>query len=182
MPINRVRFILENYVLTLLFIFTAAFFLGLHYFDSRVFLLLLNAFYIGQMVAIASSFGPYFIYIIFSYDPYTRARQYALTTGLQHLSYLLVVTYSITARRYGGYGAVAVDWQLLLSRYVILIAGFLQLMAPDLGRPLLYGMSRKALWAGSIVGMVTAGGVLWLQFWPSHIAIQNFFDLLEFGR
>lgn len=178
---RNVDYVMENYVYTGVALSTLMFWLFYSQFGNRNFLLLLNAIYAGQISAISVIYGAYFIYVISSHERWNRGRQYVVTTGLQHLAYFLVVTYSITNRRYGRNATISVDIQLLLSRYVALIAGFLQLTAPDLGKPFLYGFSRKVLWSGTALGIIVALLVVYVQFAPGTTLDEQLQDWLGLG-
>lgn len=165
--INNIKFIFENYIFTFIAVLTAIFFVGFRYIPDSYFLLILNSLYLGSITSTVIIYGYYFYHTMFSRDTYTRERQFTISVGLQHLAYILIVAYSATYRRPEGSTEIPVDWMILLSRYVVIVATTLQVFSPDMGQSLFYGLNRKVLLGGMAVGLVIAVIVMLIQVNPT---------------
>ena len=165
--VSKVKFVLENYIFTFIAVLTAIFLLGYNYVSSSYFLLMLNSLYLGSIVSTIFIYSYFFIHTIVSFEAYTRERQFTISVGLQHLGYILIVAYSATYRRPEGSTEVPVDWMILLSRYVTIVATTLQVFSPDMGQSLFYGINRKVLLAGMAIGICIAVFVMLIQVNPS---------------
>lgn len=164
---SKVKFVLENYIFTFIAVITAVFLLAYNYIADSYFLLILNSLYLGCIVSTIFIYGYFFFHTLFNLGTYSRERQFTISVGLQHLAYILIVTYSATYRRPEGSESVPVDWQILLSRYVIIIATTLQVFSPDMGQSLFYGVNRKVLLVSMAIGFVIAVFVMLIQVNPS---------------
>lgn len=159
-------FLWNNYLWTAILILTLLFLACLFNLKPFVFLTILNSLFLGAITAQGFVFGQYFIYTVVRRDEYSGPRQWILSAGLDKLAYLLVVTYSLTHRSSASI-EVPIDWQLLLSRYVIILSSVMQVFAPDFGENFFYGANRKFMIIGLIAGIVMATLVLLAKFSPA---------------
>lgn len=163
----KIKFVFENYIFTFIAVITAIFLLAYNYVAQSYFLLILNSLYLGSIVSTVIIYSYFFIHTLTSFEAYTRERQFTISVGLQHLGYILIVAYSATYRRPEGSTEVPVDWMILLSRYVTIVATTLQVFSPDMGQSLFYGINRKVLLIGMAIGFCIAVLVMLIQVNPS---------------
>ncbi len=167
---NKLAFLFENYILTTLAFLVLAFCFMHIYVPGHILLLILNSLYLGCIVSTVIIYGYFFIYTVFNMSEWGRDRQFTLSVGLQHLSYILVVVYSASYRTPVADPDLPVSWTLLLSRYVAIVATTLQVFSPDMGESLFYGLNRKVLLAGFFFGALIAFFVLFVQLNPALAA------------
>lgn len=130
-------------------------------------IIVLNGIFTGSMFAILFAYwriiGAAFVT---GSVRYSRVDQIALGFFLCWIGYDLQVAISIYYRILG-INAVNIDdftsMLIVASRYVAIVAAWLQVTAPDFGRGIFYGRERKILWFGVSLGMVISAVLIYAQ-------------------
>lgn len=134
-----------------------------HLSDKSRLMSVMNALLAGSIVTVAISFSRYIYYAISSADPWSRARQFGISTGVVWASIVCLLLASIQRHGTSTYNPNATYFTDILSRYLAIIAATMQVFAPDFGKNLFYGTERKLFIIGSLAGAVVAIILIVLQ-------------------
>lgn len=141
----------------------AAIFFGLLAYVPAVPLIVgLNGLFVGCMVAVMVAYHRLIIGAWLGIGEYNRVRQMTLGFAVLWIVVLLGAANSIYLRAKG----VDIPTTPLTSatRYLAVIAAFLQVTAPDFGLGLFHGRDRRVLWTAGISGLVSAVATIFLQW------------------
>jgi hypothetical protein len=150
-----------NQVVLSIFGLAALFCAGRLVIDLPHFIILLNGIYAGTLAAIVVAYWKILSHSVLGTSPYNRVRQMTLGFFAGHMAFALTVAVSVWLR------SAALDvnntTMTALARYVAIIAGVLQVTAPDFGLGIFHGRERRTLYASMIVGLTVAVGVTMAQ-------------------
>ncbi len=124
-------------------------------------IVVLNGVMIGSGIAIVIAFGGTLVYSIQGLTPYNRVRQMTIGFFLCWLALYLGVFSSVYLRASG----VEIPSSPLTatSRYIAVIAAWLQLTAPDFGLGIFHGRDRKILYGSAVVGVIASVFLVYAQ-------------------
>ena len=123
--------------------------------SARDLMLILNGVCVGALVSIGVAYGPLVWRAIAGDEPLDNARVMAIGFAALWFAIGTSIANSLTVLHVTEIG--------LLVRYQIIMAAGLQVFAPDLGFGWLYGRDRRTFIGASIVGLLTALGILYMQ-------------------
>lgn len=147
------------YALTLAWIFTIVY--GLT--DKARLIAIMNSLLFGAMLTLFINYAKYIAYAISSPEAWTRARQFGLSSGILWGSVVVLVAASIQRHSTASYPINATVTMDIISRYLGIIAATMQVFAPDFGKNLLYGSSRKTFIISCAAGVLSAMLLAYLQ-------------------
>lgn len=128
-------------------------FFGLCFFiKASTLTILLNGIFIGTLTAIFITYWSLIWDAFKGVGYYDRVRQMILGFTLCWIAVVLSVLVGINIRIQGG--SINSNYFIAASRYAAIIAAILQVSAPDFGLGFFYGLERKALWVGALIGAI----------------------------
>lgn len=121
----------------------------------------LNGFFAGSMAAIVVAYWRILVNSIAEITPYNRVRQMTLGFFLAWIAISLQVVVSV----YLTSSAITLNTTVLTiaSKYIAVIAAWLQVTAPDFGLGIFHGRDRKVFYLAAIVGGYVAIAVVAAQ-------------------
>jgi len=168
------KFVWRNYLHSVILLLTLLFIAGLAWIKSTIFLIILNSLMFGTFMSVAITYGYFFGYTIFVKSEWSREKQFIISTGLLWMFIMLTGIYSYTHRTVTPDVEIPADWMLLLTRYIAIVAAVMQVFAPDMGESLYYGVHRKVMLAGIVVGGLVAAYTMLVAISPAFAAIAAF--------
>lgn len=124
-------------------------------------IVMLNGIYFGSIIGIVVTYWGLIKATIIGAPPFDRARQYALGVFAIWLAYTATVFISIISRAAGD--DVTPYYIVAASRYVAIIAAWLQVTAPDFGDGFLFGRDRKILWSAVTISIIISIFIIFAQ-------------------
>lgn len=115
-----------------------------------------NSLFVGIVFSIGYTYWRLMADTLWSNETYTRVRLFAMTNALVWLSLSLLIFTSVISTAAGRdpwYFTAPVG---VLARYLALIAGIGQILAPGLERGFLHGEEKRVVWAGVFGGLMIA--------------------------
>lgn len=129
--------------------------------EPEALIVLLNGIFVGSMAAIFVAYWAILRNALLEITPYNRVRQMTLGFFLAWLAYGLIVAVSVNNNYQNA--DVSYSYATAASRYIAIVAAWLQVTAPDFGLGIFHGRDRKVLYTGVLVGAVVAAAVVWVQ-------------------
>lgn len=140
----------------------ATLFFGLvAYSDLETLIIVLNGIFVGAMVAIVVAYHQLILGAALGIGEYDRVRQMTIGFAVMWTVICLSAGGSIYARSRGA--ELTAPMLTAAIRYLAIVGAVLQITAPDFGLGLFHGRDRKTLWAGFLLGLVTAAAAIVFQ-------------------
>lgn len=128
-------------------------------------IVMLNGIYAGSVIGIIFAYWRLIAATVIGDPPFDRARQYALGTFFLWSAYTATVFISIIVRASGGDPA---PYMIVAgSRWIAIIAAWLQVTAPDFGDGFFGSADRKVLWIAVLISATLS--VLMIVFQESAL-------------
>lgn len=133
--------------------------------DPAQLIITMNSLYFGVLLAVVVTYWQLAVNAFLGIKEYSAVRQLTLGLMLSWVAYTMSVFVSFYYRSTGV--DTPASYLTALHRWVIIIAGILQVTAPDFGLGLFHGRDRKILWFSGLSGLSLASIAGYLQWYES---------------
>lgn len=117
-------------------------------------IIVLNSLFAGSIFGIVFAYWRLIFATILGAPPFDRARQYALSVFIMWIAICMFVATSIFSR---STGHDPTPYTLTAAgRYLLIVAAWLQVTAPDFGMGFFAGKDRKILWTAVAIATIVA--------------------------